>query len=190
MPRWSLTFSCPCVVSNLSHAWLEMLVKSHHLKVQAKVYLHLRAPCIHGSTLVLLPAGNLKLLPTKWVTEMAAVSPLDCGEAPTSALARMAKEGEIFVWGFYQPVLWGLGWDTDRIEQSIRSRRALGQGWGRGRQGGPLRAGLNFTVLSSWLTLYLGLWHPEVLHLTLQKATLHIGLFFNAFRLFCKFMWY
>lgn len=84
-----------------------MLVKSHHVKVQAKVYLHLRARCIHGSTMVLLSTGNLKLLPTKWATVMAIVFLPDCREAPTSALARMTKEGEIFIWGFYQSILWG-----------------------------------------------------------------------------------
>lgn len=51
-----------------------MLVESHHVKVQAKVYLPLRALCRHGSTLVLVSAGNLKLLTTKWVTEVAVVS--------------------------------------------------------------------------------------------------------------------
>lgn len=54
--------AAPCVVS-LTHPTLglKMLVESHHVKVQAKVYLPLRALCRHGSTLVLVSAGNLKV---------------------------------------------------------------------------------------------------------------------------------
>lgn len=89
--------SCPlCSLFNLSHTWLENACEKppcegsgHGLAAsQSSVYTR-----IHLGSII---HGNLKLLPTKWVTEMAAVSLLDCGEAPTSALAKMAKEGEIF----------------------------------------------------------------------------------------------
>lgn len=162
----SLSFTCPSstVSVKFPHPWLENPHKKLPMKVQAKVYLHLRALYIHWFTLALL-RGQSENLSSKGGSQNRLQSLLLTVRGTHIWLSQndqqrtkkfLSEDCISQSWG-------GLSWDTGRIERPIwgpwvlaLKSRTRPSWWGRGRRDGASNV-VNFTMWTSWLTLYLEL---------------------------------